>query len=79
MSEFDDLPTITSGIYEHYKGKRYQVLDVGCHTESHEYFVVYTPLYDHSGQPNIWVRPYEMFIGTVVIDNTTVPRFKKVA
>lgn len=77
MSEFNDIPSIALGEYEHYKGKRYQVLGVGRHTEVNEYLVVYAPLYDHEGQPDIWLRPYNMFMETVEIDGKTIPRFKK--
>jgi hypothetical protein len=74
--EFSSIPAIKLGEYEHYKGKRYRVLGVGRHTEADEYFVVYTPLYEHVGQPDIWVRPYDMFTETVEVDGKTVPRFK---
>lgn len=77
MNEFSDLPSIVLGEYEHYKGKRYQVLGVGRHTETDEYVVVYQPLYGHEGQPDIWVRPYAMFIETIELDGKTVARFRK--
>jgi hypothetical protein len=77
MNEFNDLPSIAPGEYEHYKGKRYQVLGVGRHTEAAEYFVVYMPLYDHEGQPDIWLRPYTMFMETVEVNGKVIPRFKK--
>jgi hypothetical protein len=78
MNEFNDLPSITPGTYEHYKGKRYLVHGVGAHTETREYFVAYSPLYDHPGQPSLWLRPYAMFIEPVEIDGKSVPRFKKI-
>ncbi|HEX6416745.1 MAG TPA: DUF1653 domain-containing protein [Candidatus Saccharimonadales bacterium] len=79
MNEFADMPYIEAGEYEHYKGKRYEVLGVGRHTEQDEYFVVYTPLYEHAGQPDIWMRPYEMFVETITDkEGRVVPRFKKV-
>lgn len=79
MNEFEDMPSIVVGEYEHYKGKHYNVLGIGRHTETNEYFVVYTPLYEHSGQPDIWIRPYAMFIERVEIKGTLVPRFKKIS
>ena len=78
MDEFAGMPTIKLGEYEHYKGKKYRVLGIGRHTEADEYFVVYAPLYGHDGQPDIWLRPYQMFIGTVVVDGQVIPRFKHV-
>jgi hypothetical protein len=78
MNEFADMPTLPLGTYEHYKGKRYQVLGVGRHTEANEYFVVYAPLYEHDGQPDIWVRPYAMFTGNVEVNGVITPRFKAI-
>ena len=79
MNEFADMPTIEPGEYEHYKGKRYKVLGVGRHTEQDEYFVTYMPLYEHQGQPGIWLRPYKMFVETITDkEGKTISRFKKV-
>jgi hypothetical protein len=69
---------LEEGEYEHYKGKHYNVIGVGRHTETGEDFVVYQPLYEHSGQPDIWLRPLKMFQETVKIGSKTLPRFKKV-
>ena len=57
MSEFDDLPTIETGLYRHYKGNEYNVLGVGCHTEAHEYFVVYAPAKPKPGAMRPGPRP----------------------
>lgn len=73
------VPSIEPGEYEHYKGKRYEVLGVGRHSESEEYFVVYTPLYEHDGQPDLWLRPYEMFVGSVTMNGESTPRFKRIS
>ena len=79
MDEFAAMPIIEPGEYEHYKGKRYKVLGVGRHTEQDEYFVVYMPLYEHQGQPDIWIRPYSMFVETITDkEGKTIARFKKV-
>ncbi len=72
------VPTIQPGTYQHYKGKRYEVIGLSCHTETQEYFVTYKPLYDHDGQPDIWVRPYDMFVESVAVGGKTVPRFSKI-
>jgi hypothetical protein len=79
MDEFKDIPTLALGTYEHYKGKRYRVLGVGRHTEADEYFVVYAPLYEHEGQPDIWLRPYAMFMEMVEMQGKIIPRFTKVS
>ena len=77
MKEFDDLPSIEPGLYEHYKGGRYRVLGVGCNTEIHEYYVVYTPAEPKPDVPEFWLRPYAMFLETVEVNGEIRPRFKK--
>ena len=75
---FDDIPALQTGIYQHYKGNYYEVLGIGCHTETHEYLVVYRPLYYKPHNPRIWLRPYAMFLETVELDGKQVLRFAKV-
>lgn len=73
-----DVPQLDPGRYVHSKsGKEYEVLGVACHSETLEYFVVYKPLYQHSGKPDVWIRPYEMFTEDVEIDGEIIPRFRK--
>jgi hypothetical protein len=79
MKEFDDIPTIEPGLYQHYKGGKYEVLGIGCNTEAHEYYVVYSPSEPKAGIPKMWVRPYAMFVETVEVDGKTIPRFKKLS
>lgn len=47
------------GIYRHFKGNFYKVLNVATHTETQEKLVVYQALYGNYG---IFARPYEMFL-----------------
>ena len=61
------------GIYEHYKGNRYEVLDTVTHSESEEKMVLYRTLY---GKKDLWVRPYGMFFETVFVEGKEMPRFK---
>jgi len=65
------------GIYEHYKGKRYQVIGIAKHSETLEDLVVYRPLYDNALAP-LWVRPLTMFMETVDVDGVQQPRFRHV-
>lgn len=61
------------GIYQHYKGKLYQVFHVATHSETEEKLVVYQCLY---GDYSMWVRPLSMFTETVEIEGEVIPRFK---
>ena len=67
------LPDIPTGLYAHYKGGHYEVFGVARHSETHEALVVYRPLY---GEGALWVRPFEMFTGEVVIDGVRQQRFR---
>ena len=66
---------ITLGIYKHYKCNRYEVIGVAKHSETLEKLVVYKALYQTEGE-NLWVRPFKMFIESVVIEGKEIPRFE---
>lgn len=70
------VPELEIGTYEHYKGKKYQVISLALHTETLEYLVVYKPLYET--KIPVWVRPYDMFVENVEVDGVVMPRFKKI-
>lgn len=70
-------PRLESGLYRHYKGNLYTVFGVGCHSETNEYLVVYSPVGPKAGAPSTWLRPYDMFIETVLVNGKEVPRFEK--
>ncbi|NIM46910.1 MAG: DUF1653 domain-containing protein [Candidatus Aenigmarchaeota archaeon] len=61
------------GLYEHYKGGRYQVLGVAIHSETLEELVIYKALYD---ERLVWLRPLKMFLENVEVDGIKKPRFK---
>lgn len=71
------VPYLELGEYEHYKGNHYEVLGVALDSENLQPLVIYRPLQD--SKVSFWARPYDMFIGTIVIDGIEVPRFKKVS
>jgi len=66
------MPTIRKGKYKHYKGNLYEVLDVVQHSEDESYLVLYRPLY---GERKLWVRPFDMFVEKVSINNKECERF----
>ncbi len=75
------MSTITPGVYVHYKSDdmRYEVVGVGMHSETQEEVVIYKPLYTSPElNPEYWVRPYAMFVGSVEVDGQMVPRFRRV-
>lgn len=51
-------PALRTGIYRHYKGPHYEVLDLVRHSETEEWLVLYRTCY---GERGLWVRPYTMF------------------
>ncbi|WP_323844882.1 DUF1653 domain-containing protein [Microbulbifer magnicolonia] len=61
------------GIYRHYKGNLYEVLEVATHSESGARLVIYRALY---GAYGVWARPLEMFAEQVEKDGTATPRFE---
>jgi hypothetical protein len=63
---------IKLGLYRHYKGATYQVLDLVRHSETEEELVLYRALY---GERGLWVRPLAMFTQTVTVEGQQVPRF----
>ena len=62
------------GRYRHYKGNDYEVLGVARHSETEEEYVVYRQLYGAGG---LWIRPLGMFLESVPIGETVVPRFRR--
>lgn len=69
------MTTIQIGEYEHFKGKRYEVIGVAQHSETLEEFVVYRHK-DESRE--LWIRPIKMFLENVEVEGKIVPRFKYV-
>jgi len=51
-----------NGVYKHYKGDYYIVLDVAYHSETLEKMIIYRGLYDDN---KLWSRPYDTFFDEV--------------
>ncbi len=62
---------LAKGWYRHFKGGLYEVLDTVINSETLETMVLYRP----KDSPDLWVRPYEMFVASVVKDGLPVRRF----
>ena len=72
-----DLPPLQPtppGLYRHYKGGLYQVLDMVRHSETLEPMTLYRALY---GERGLWVRPAAMFLESVDIAGIRQPRFAR--
>ncbi len=65
--------SLKAGIYQHYKGNQYEVIDIVRHSETEEELVLYRALY---GEKGLWVRPLQMFTESVNIDALCMPRFE---
>ncbi len=64
---------VKRGIYRHYKGRDYEVLELARHCETEEWHVVYRCLY---GDYSVWIRSATDFCSQVNLgEGRTVPRF----
>jgi hypothetical protein len=53
------MSLIQKGTYQHFKGNKYEVIDIALHSETQEEMIVYRSLKDPS---KLWVRPAKMFL-----------------
>ncbi len=51
-----------NGVYKHFKGNYYIVIDIATNSETKEKYVVYRALY---GDNNLWIRKLDMFLSEV--------------
>ncbi len=72
------MKKVPGGIYQHYKGNKYELIDIVRHSETTEEMVLYKPLYKSKEFPDnkMWVRPKEMFFEDVIVEGKKIPRFK---
>ncbi|MFA6514346.1 MAG: nucleotide exchange factor GrpE [Patescibacteria group bacterium] len=67
------MEELKKGIYRHYKGGEYKVINEVINTENQEAMVVYQ---DISDENKIWVRPKSIFLESVDVNGKKQPRFK---
>lgn len=67
---------VIGATYEHYKGKHYRVIDLVRHSETLESMVFYECLYEND-LGRLWVRPMDLFTGTLEVDGKVVERFRR--
>jgi hypothetical protein len=74
------MEEVKLGIYKHSKsGKLYKVIGLARNSEDHtQEFVVYQALYESPefGSNQLWIRPKQMFLETVIISGKEVKRFE---
>ena len=61
-----------NGVYKHFKGDYYLVVDIANHSETKEQYVVYRQLYNDG---KLWIRPLNMF--TSEVDHEKYPNVKQ--
>ena len=75
----ENLPPLVltePGLYQHYKGGMYRVMDTVRHSETLEPMTLYRALYGENG---LWVRPAAMFGESVAVDGALQPRFRRIS
>lgn len=70
----DQREIIIGKKYRHFKGNEYLILHLARHSETLEMLVVYQALY---GDYGIWVRPLEMFLEQVEVNDKLINRFEE--
>lgn len=78
MPTDNDLPPLRAtppGLYRHYKGGWYEVLDTVRCSETLQGMTLYRALY---GERGLWVRPAAMFAESGVFEGRQQPRFTPV-
>lgn len=66
---------VVGGRYRHYKGDYYKVLNLGFLEATMELCVVYQAEY---GEKITFIRPLNVWLETVEVEDKQVPRFTKV-
>lgn len=61
-----------NGIYKHFKGDYYLLIDIATHSETKEKYVVYRGLYEDN---ELYIRAYDMFFSEV--DKEKYPSVKQ--
>lgn len=75
MSPVENIKSIEPRYYRHFKGGKYKLVAIGQDSETLASVVIYQALY---GDNVVWVRPKEMFFGTVERDGKTMLRFTEI-
>ncbi len=74
-NDLSAMSPVAKGLYRHYKGGQYEVVDMVRHSETLEPMVLYRALY---GQRGLWVRPAAMFTEIALFAGVVQARFTKI-
>ncbi len=66
------MSSIKKGIYQHYKGGKYEVIEEALSSDDKSVFIVYRSLTDNK----VWVRLRSEFLSKVRVDGQVKDRFK---
>lgn len=66
---------VRNGIYRHFKGKNYRLIDIVRHSETLEELVLYEALYENE-LGRLWVRPLNLFVGYTEQAGKLIKRFE---
>lgn len=69
----DKAKSIKLGIYQHYKGNKYQVIAVAHDSDDLGEMVIYRALY---GKHNLWVKKIDIWLKPEVVNGQKISRFK---
>jgi len=71
------MPDVKPGVYKHYKGQRYEVIDVAINSETRDEMVVYRALYDSDefGPRPLFTRLKKIFLEKVKVNGKQTSRF----
>lgn len=61
------------GIYKHFKGELYIVVDLAMHSESEEQYVIY---HNINNKDKLWIRPINMFNDLIENEKLKIKRFE---
>lgn len=68
------MKKIKSGLYKHFKGNNYLIINTVVDSENEALFVLYTAESDRESR--IWIRPLEMFYSEVETSHGVKLRFE---
>ena len=75
MAPVENIKGIETRYFRHFKGGKYKLVAIGQDSETLAQVVIYQALY---GEHQFWVRPKDMFFGTVIRDGKEVKRFEEI-